>query len=513
MFKKPLTVLSFTFIFFLPLSSVALDKCISPLKTFKKTKTDQDLNVFFQECEELSTYLTNITFNEIYLGFANPSISSPMSYFGHTFLLFKKNDFIDFSKTLSYSAKIPENISFISLMKKGITSDLDGRLIFQNFYEIKDEYLIKEQRNLFLYKLRLSNFEKKLISLYVYENYNKKSSYNFFYRNCTSELINLLKHIKPSLQSTVDSRHYYQPLNALHDLKNSGLIDYQYPDVFFSKQDTLFSTYLEFSSEEKNNVNTLLSIEGRPTKHTLSNKEAYFINSANSLKFKYEHEVLPNYDSNRNLKFQRPEIKPFTQFKPINNTISYISLGILKDKDRYGYNFTYKPLLTDKLEKRFSYLNLTTLSLFKVNLEVYNQKLSVGDFEIFKLESFNKDFSIFKNFSTRAYLGINQTSNNKYLTNLQLGYGKTFGDLNFNVSIIPQLFMDFSNQKLDAGVYSLFAYTSGKASYALEHNLVDIAFRDNLKISFHRNLNRHYSVSIEHLPKIKNTNFQIKINF
>ena len=57
----------------------------------------------------LEQFEKELHFEDIYIAFVQPSLISPMSYFGHTFMVFKKNNSWDFSKTFSFTAVIPEN--------------------------------------------------------------------------------------------------------------------------------------------------------------------------------------------------------------------------------------------------------------------------------------------------------------------------------------------------------------------------------------------------------------------
>ena len=90
------------------------DKCLFPTKYYQKEHDNSDLNSLFDGCSKLLTYIKQTSFDDISLVFANPTLSTPMSYFGHTFLLFRKKESLNFSKVFSFSAITPENIPSVS---------------------------------------------------------------------------------------------------------------------------------------------------------------------------------------------------------------------------------------------------------------------------------------------------------------------------------------------------------------------------------------------------------------
>ena len=197
--------------------NIHLDKkCNSPVQFYASLKKPNDLAVLFRECPKLNKYIIQSKFDSILLAFANPTLSTPMSYFGHNFLIFKKKESLSFSKVFSYSAIINKEDTFIELAKKSIFGGLKGRYSFTNFYNIRYEYIEKEQRSLTLYPLNLTQKEKDLILLKAYELYNNEGIYNFFNQNCTTELLSFLSDIKTELKDSYSNSIYVQPSQLVH---------------------------------------------------------------------------------------------------------------------------------------------------------------------------------------------------------------------------------------------------------------------------------------------------------
>ena len=88
----------------------SIDKCQQPAKAFLLAKV-LSVDIDLHDCKKVQNFLDKTNNSSILLAYVNPSVRSPMSYFGHTFIVFNY-DFSPFDRTVSFSSFIPKDINF-----------------------------------------------------------------------------------------------------------------------------------------------------------------------------------------------------------------------------------------------------------------------------------------------------------------------------------------------------------------------------------------------------------------
>lgn len=128
---------------------------------------------------------------EPYLIIAGESLKSPMSYFGHSLLLFlDENDFY-FSPVISVLAPT-ENLTAMEQLLKGGFSQIPAEIKIIPLHQILDSYNNRESRKLKFIKLPSSHFNKERLIDYL-DNWSLKNlRYNFFTENCSTYLFKAL---------------------------------------------------------------------------------------------------------------------------------------------------------------------------------------------------------------------------------------------------------------------------------------------------------------------------------
>ncbi|MEO9655370.1 lipoprotein N-acyltransferase Lnb domain-containing protein [Marinomonas sp.] len=156
----------------------------------------KNLTELFANCDKRENPPKNIFESlknkDVYLVLAGESLKSPMSYFGHSMILFlDQNDFY-FSPVLSVLAKTDELTPFEEIIKGGF-SEIEAQVNFIPFHQIIDYYNNQESRELRLIKLPPDEFDKEKLIQHFEKLSNRDIKYNFFTQNCSTYIYEALE--------------------------------------------------------------------------------------------------------------------------------------------------------------------------------------------------------------------------------------------------------------------------------------------------------------------------------
>jgi hypothetical protein len=447
------------------ISLFILSTVLTQAKTIDKTHLPISNSPFEQ-------YKKRLALDEIYIAFVQPSLISPMSYFGHTFLVFKKHGTWEFSKTFSFSAIIPNHISSKDLIINGASGRLTGRFIIGNFHEFKHVYLTKEQRDISLYRLQLAEHEKNQLIYKSFQVYDNDFTYDFFQQNCSTELIRYLSTIRPNLAEKLNQITIKDPSSTLNLLAHEKLI-VKNDITHFSKITHAFSQYLELDSSSREQVNRYLTHDSSnanfgeldsDVKATLSTTSSLLFNFLNNAPPLYKELQDQTYSSNN--KQIQPLKKNLTHTNPAR-----ISLGLKYLDNRVMGSLSFMPSHRERFEERFSYVNETTLKAFYSEINFDNSKIKLEQFDLLELAAYNKSFSKVIIPTWRLYAGYNDNysaDNHSFMS--EIGYGLSFGTTDLLISVMPQINIDITHKTFTGQINTLVSYWFGPSN--LSYNFI-----------------------------------------
>jgi len=176
-------------------------------------------------CKELKKFLKDINPTKAYLVFADAHINSPASMFGHTLIRIDtplKSKLV--SHAVNYSA-ITTDTNGILFAFKGIFGFYKGYFSILPYYEKLKQYSDKDSRDLWEYKLNLTENEVYRMTLHVWELQDIYSYYYFFNENCSYNLLFLIDVVKPEYRITDKFKYWVIPVDTIKVLKNKKLIN------------------------------------------------------------------------------------------------------------------------------------------------------------------------------------------------------------------------------------------------------------------------------------------------
>ncbi|MGB0866090.1 MAG: DUF4105 domain-containing protein [Granulosicoccaceae bacterium] len=182
--------------------------------------------VSLKHCKKLQQWPAMQKNGAINLVHVSGYMGNPGSAFGHLLLrIGKKSDtpnrgLLDIG--INFGAKIPPAENMLMYMIKGIGGGYDSSFSADRHYLRDHVYAESESRDMWAYELNLSQEQRQLLLLHLWELRNTAFSYYFLQKNCAWRIAQLLeivldKNIVPSL------RPYYMPVDVFHavdDLSN-----------------------------------------------------------------------------------------------------------------------------------------------------------------------------------------------------------------------------------------------------------------------------------------------------
>ena len=179
------------------------------------------------ECSKFNEWKQQWNATQITLLFPSMYLGNPASMFGHTFIRFDtegKSPLL--SPTLSYAAASDKNDSLIVFSLKGIFGGYAGRFSMQPYYETLREYSDIEQRDIWEYKLNLTQVETAQLIRHLWEVSGVHFDYFFLRENCAFRLLALLDVAREGIDMSLTTHPIYAiPVDTVRDIQQAGLVE------------------------------------------------------------------------------------------------------------------------------------------------------------------------------------------------------------------------------------------------------------------------------------------------
>jgi hypothetical protein len=152
-------------------------------------------------------------------------LNNPASMFGHTFLNIETGyATAPLTNSVNYAAD-PGNANAIQYTIHGILGGFRGYFTVLPYYKKIREYSDIDQRDIWEYRLNLTETELKRMALHIRELQGIGSDYYFFTRNCSYHLLFLLEAARPSLHLTDRFGLWVVPIDTVKLMKQEGVVE------------------------------------------------------------------------------------------------------------------------------------------------------------------------------------------------------------------------------------------------------------------------------------------------
>lgn len=176
-------------------------------------------------CSERDTALAAVEGRSAVLVFPVGHINSPASMFGHTLI---RIDGTSSSNLISYAANYAataDDTNGLVYAWKGLFGQYKGYYSLLPYYLKVKEYSDLEHRDMWEYRLKLSEDEVGMMLKHLWELHKIHSAYFFIDENCSFNLLYLLEAARPELHLTDRTGLFVLPTQTIRLALDSGILE------------------------------------------------------------------------------------------------------------------------------------------------------------------------------------------------------------------------------------------------------------------------------------------------
>lgn len=421
-------------------------------------------------CKQFIEYLSAFDVEDIYFAYVHPSLSTPMSYLGHNFIVFKKKGSWNFSKVYGYSAIIPDKVTLMGLLSDGALGNLQAKYSYAVFHEFIRQYNLVEQRDIELFKIKINYQNKLRLVADSIISHSKIGNYNYFTNNCSSEIVNFTFKLSPKLSEIQQSVHYKQPSLYIEELISTGLIESE-SIMFHSTLPSLFREYQNFDNSKRILINEVLNTDSKKYDISdLNNAEVKFISDIATVSFLHLKKPVYNYDELKGLEYD--DNLPQLNTRALPQSPNRIKLTQHHGESTFQL-IGYSPGFVERFEKSNSILNESTIKLLEVIFKSNGSRFDrfqLEQLDVIKLESYKKRFSIYKPKSWKLDLSLHNLSS-EISGHFDFGYGISYGGVNTLLAIMPSIYCESNQSTCTPYISNIFSIWFNKINLTLKYNI------------------------------------------
>jgi hypothetical protein len=181
-------------------------------------------------CSDYTQWFKDVSPHSAVMIFPAAYLNSPSSMFGHTLLRIDQAD-VQSDKTallsyaINFGAYIEGSDNSILYAWKGLMGGYPGLFALVPYQEKLSEYRSLENRDLWEYRLNLSQAETERMVEHVWELKQIQFDYFFFDENCSYRLLELLQVARPNLRLTEQFPLTAIPTDTVKAVKEAGLVE------------------------------------------------------------------------------------------------------------------------------------------------------------------------------------------------------------------------------------------------------------------------------------------------
>ena len=504
-------------------------QCRFPLRT-KWIKEQLNLNHLPKhQCTEFNKLYKNINPKSVTLVFPNAHINSPASMFGHTFLRIDSplnSKLLSFA--INYAAQANQNTEngFIFALK-GLFGGYYGKYSLLPYYDKLKEYRDTEQRDIWEYKLNLTQKEIDDMIMHIWEIKDSYSYYYFFDENCSYNILWLLEIARPSIHLRDNFLYHVSPPETLFAIKNANLID----KIFYraSKHTKLLQYEKQLDDNETKSVIELARGNQNFSDGKTKQQDRYRLEAAIELaEYYYIEAQTPKKTYLQTIHYlgkQRAQLglgdtidiptpkNPLKAHRQLKLTAGYLDNNV-----QNRFLFGIAPSYHNLFDSDIGLLKGTQIEFFNYQGSIYKDTIKTEKLSILSLASLAPVSKFFNPLSWKADFSFNKDSLNQKLEfESNLGVGKTitiFNDKNYfyglgNIGLRTNL----KNTYIGFTTGAILDYYKFKTNLSYQHKYYDNKNEAiyNITQSFFYTQNKSIVIDYKNFKQRENSYKNIKL--
>jgi hypothetical protein len=349
--------------------------------------------------------------------FASGSLGNPATYYGHTLLKF------NFKSAQTNTRLMDESVNYGAILEgtndnqfvyifKGLTGGYDAGFSHINFYYHDHNYGDRELRDLWEYKLNLTQKAVDLIAAHSWEVLGKRYTYYFFKGNCAYQMGKVLE-VVDGLQVIPEDRPWTIPQALIQRLSttytnNQPLVS----EIKFhpSRKSRFYEKYKNLSQEEVKIFETV-ALDVSATKDeafqqcsiqcqqavldTLLDYKQYVNNPIATAPLDIKREYAEALSLRYKLPPGKPDVDKHIPKSPdLGRPPGWIQIGIGNNSILgNSLSLQIRPAYYDALDADSGHINNGALVMGDLRAEIYEDRIRIDWFDLIHLENVNPAIS------------------------------------------------------------------------------------------------------------------------
>lgn len=424
-----------------------------------------------QKCERFNAWYASLNPESVTLIFPSAYMNNPSSMFGHTLLRINQKGqsepMLDY--TINYAATVTtENGALFAIL--GIFGGFNGNFTTVPYYIQLQKYSNLENRDIWEYRLNLTEAQIERMLLHAWELGNTHFTYYFFNKNCSYQLLPLLEVADPDLHLTDSFQYWAIPADTVRQIAaQPGLVKEilyrparstqigQKRSLLSSEEAVLFSDLTRDIAYIDSAAFTQLSPERRALLLDIAYDYTRYQSAADEtgLEIKKKQRLLLARRSQLRIQSQETAFVPETLPPENGHDTARLGVGLGWREGEPFERLTIRPAYHDLLDDETGYLPGAQIELMNTEFRYYNQ---TDRFELQRL-SFANIISLFpidplfKKPSWRVNAAIEQLPSDRcrFCRYLELNVGS--GSALQTALLRKELFYFFAQVEADYGTF------------------------------------------------------------
>ncbi len=386
-------------------------------------------------CKAYQTFQKKAPAQAVQLVFASENIVSPSSMMGHVFLKIsgKNAAHRQVSHAITYFTPL-DTLNIPKMMYQSFAGGLQGVFALQPYQLLKENYLNKEERNLWEYTLNLDTFQKQFLQAHIWELKAMKSDYFFVDYNCATVTYFLLALNAPEIWSSY--QHWVAPVDVVKTATKHKLISQTHVLTSDRWKIYMLLDQLEYTSSLKRRIDTLQHTEINAFIQSLS-PEQRLLTTTYIHYLTIHHLPSKNIQTLQTLKqrlldIQTSYVLNYTDYKqPIKSPgNSQLGISIGAANGQTFLDLSFLPAATRITDDQRQFFATRELLMGDTHIRLDNQgNISLNQFTLYGMRNLNPWNTWTRALSGQWKLGLeNQTDeigNQHLVLNLDGGLGYT----------------------------------------------------------------------------------------
>lgn len=519
------------------------DKCRFPAR-FNLLKDEGFIAGDLTSCEEYQKFLQDIRPAGITLLFTDSYMNNPASMFGHTLVRIdtarKGTQMLAHGSNFGVTSGADTGLPFIL---KGLFGGYDGKYSLSPYWTVINTYNNIENRDIWEYKLNLTEEEQLKFVNHLYEMKEARIQYFFLTKNCSYMILELLEAVRPSLDLSSQYNYYVIPMDTLKTVREVpglvGEINYRparYTKIKHQLKQMNDKQYAAFLKGIKDHDYEMEELSAEEQRQVLETEYQYY-----QYRYTKGEMELKEYRQNSFAVLRRrsaleaaEEVKPEGFDPSLSHGSAQVSFGGGVYNHKSFEQFTIRPAYTSLTDDNGGMIRGAGVRVTEIIGRYYNQshKLVLQRFtglgiyslvpidRVFQPYSYKTDFAL-----VREYNPQNQKEGT--VGNIEFGIGKTlgltdriwlYGLLNFHgqygglipdnywLGVAPEIgaFADFSPFRIHLAAEQTFATSRfGNRLQCKADAAVGITKNLSLNFEYNASHNKHGHNTQEWLTSVK----------